>query len=186
MLTSRRLIHRLGALATALVVLLGSAAAGAQPPAPPDTVVRPSALTERDVDAAFKLVLRREIEAANAAMTAAFNRGDYLAAARFYTDDAQIIGPGGLRVTGRAAVDRYWTSIPAGARWTLEVLDLGGSAVSAWQLGRSTLVTPSRDGSGTTNTSVVDFIAIWQRQSDRSLKLYIDMYVPAPRPPAGR
>jgi ketosteroid isomerase-like protein len=179
MMMSRRSSRR-GALASALVVF-GCSTAAAQTP-PVDTTPRPATLSGRDVDAAFKHALRREIEAVNAAMTLEFNRGDYLGAARFYTDDAQIIGPGGVRVTGREAVDRYWNSIPAGATWKLEVLDVGGSTVSAWQLGRSTLVTPSRDSAGGTNTSVVDFIAIWKRQPDRSLKLYIDMYVPAPRP----
>ena len=126
--------------------------------------------------------IQREIAAINAAMAATFNRGDYLGAARFYTDDAQIIGAGGVRVTGREAVDRYWTSIPAGSAWRLDVLDAGGSRNSIWQLGRSTLVMPSRNGDGTTNTSVVDFIGVWKRQSDGTLKLYIDMYVPTPRP----
>jgi ketosteroid isomerase-like protein len=130
--------------------------------------------------------IRRELAAINDAMAATFNRGDYLGAARFYADDAQIIGPGGLRVTGRAAVDRYWTSIPAGSTWRLDVLDAGGGRNSPWQLGRSTLVTPSRSNDGTTNTSVVDFVAIWKRQADGTLKLYIDMYVPAPRPQGAR
>jgi ketosteroid isomerase-like protein len=126
--------------------------------------------------------IRRELAAVNAAMAATFNRGDYLGAARFYSDDAQIIGAGGVRVTGRAAVDRYWTSIPAGATWRLNVLDAGGSRDSMWQLGRSTLVMPSRNGDGTTNTSIVDFLGVWKRQADGTLKLYIDMYVPTPRP----
>ena len=38
--------------------------------------------------------IRRELAAVNAAMAATFNRGDYLGAARFYSDDAQIIGAG--------------------------------------------------------------------------------------------
>jgi ketosteroid isomerase-like protein len=186
MTMSRRSPRRSGALASALLLVLGGGTATAQQPAPVDTTARPQAVAGRDVDAAFKLALRRELEAINVAMTTAFNGGDYLAAARFYTDDAQIIGPGGVRVTGREAVDRYWTSLPRGSTWKLEVLDVGGSTASAWQLGRSTLVTPSREGAGTPNTSIVDFIAIWKRQPDRSLKLYIDMYVPAPRPPAQR
>ena len=128
--------------------------------------------------------IRRELAAINAAMAATFNRGDYLGAARFYSDDAQIIGPGGVRVTGRAAVDRYWTSIPAGSTWRLEVLDAGGGRNAPGQLGGSTLVMPSRSGDGTTSTSIVDFLAVWKRQADGTLKLYIDMYVPAPRPPA--
>lgn len=126
--------------------------------------------------------IRRELSAVNAAMAATFNRGDYLGAARFYSDDAQIIGAGGVRVSGREGVDRYWTSLPAGSTWRLDVLDAGGSRDSMWQLGRSTLVTPSRNGDGTTNTSIVDFLGVWKRQPDGTLKLYIDMYVPTPRP----
>jgi ketosteroid isomerase-like protein len=174
-------------LSTALAIALvgaGCRTAVAQPPA--SSGVEPKVITEADALAAFNLVIRRELEAVNAAMAATFNRGDYLGAARFYSDDAQIIGAGDVRVTGRAVIDRYWTSIPAGATWKLEVLDAGGSTVSVWQLGRSTLVTPSRATGGAADTSVVDFVAIWRRQPDRSLKLYIDMYVPSPRPPAGR
>jgi ketosteroid isomerase-like protein len=126
--------------------------------------------------------IRRELTAVNEAMAATFNRGDYLGAARFYSDDAQIIGAGNVRVNGRAAIDRYWTSIPAGSTWRLDVLDAGGNRNSIWQLGRSTLVMPSRNGDGTTNTSVVDFLGVWKRQPDGTLKLYIDMYVPTPRP----
>jgi ketosteroid isomerase-like protein len=133
-------------------------------------------------DAAEDRAIRRELSAINAAMAATFNRGDYLGAARFYSDDAQIIGAGGVRVTGRAAIDRYWTSIPAGSTWRLDVLDAGGGRNAPWQLGRSTLVMPSRGGSGEPNTSVVDFLGVWKRQPDGTLKLYIDMYVPAPRP----
>lgn len=130
--------------------------------------------------------IRRELAAVNAAMAATFNRGDYVGAARFYADDAQIIGAGGVRVTGRQGIDRYWTSIPPGATWRLDVLDAGGSRDSMWQLGRSTLVTPSRNGDGTTNTSIVDFLGVWKRQPDGTLKMYIDMYVPTPRPQPAR
>lgn len=130
--------------------------------------------------------IRREIAAVNAAMAATFNRGDYLGAARFYSDDAQIIGVGGVRVTGREGIDRYWTSIPAGSTWRLDVLDAGGSRDSIWELGRSTLVTPSRSNDGTANTSIVDFLGVWKRHPDGTLKLYIDMYVPTPQPRATR
>ena len=155
----------------ALALAMGAACRTAAP------VAQSQALEDR--------AIRRELAAINDAMAATFNRGDYLGAARFYTDDAQIIGPG-VRVTGRAAVDRYWTSLPAGATWRLDVLDAGGGRNSPWQLGRSTLVMPTRGGDGTTSTSVVDFLAVWRRQPDGALKLYIDMYVPVPRPAAPR
>jgi ketosteroid isomerase-like protein len=163
---SRRLSRR--PLLVELILLIGVAACRAAAP-----VAQSQVLEDR--------AIRRELAAINEAMAATFNRGDYLGAARFYSDDAQIIGPGGMHVIGRAAVDRYWTSIPAGSQWRLAVLDAGGGRNSPWQLGRSTLVMPSRNNDGTTQTSIVDFLAIWKRQLDGSLKLYIDMYVPAPR-----
>ena len=166
----------------AVILLLTAVTAGrvaAQNPAP-------APVGERDGMRAIDLVARREIAAVNEAMTSAFNRGDYLAAARFYTDDARIIGQGGVLVVGRQAVDRYWTSIPPGGKWKLEILDAGGGPTSPWQLGRSTLVMPSRSGDGTTHTSIVDFVAIYRRQPDRSLKLYIDMYVPSSAPAASK
>jgi ketosteroid isomerase-like protein len=154
--------------------LLVAALAGACRTAASVATATPQAVEDR--------AIRRELTAVNAEMAATFNRGDYLGAARFYSDDAQIIGTGGVRVTGRAAIDRYWTSIPAGSTWRLDVLDAGGSRDSPWQLGRSTLVMPGRDPGAASNTSIVDFVAVWKRQPDGTLKLYIDMYVPAPRP----
>lgn len=38
----------------------------------------------------------------------------------------------------------------------------------------------------TTSTSIVDFLGVWKRQADGTLKLYIDMYVSAPRPTPSR
>jgi ketosteroid isomerase-like protein len=165
---SRRSARCRTALVTFALTLTG---AGCQTAAVP--VAHSQALEDR--------AIRRELAAINAAMAATFNRGDHLGAAHFYADDAQIIGAGGVRVTGRAAIDRYWTSIPTGATWRLDLLDAGGGRNSPWQLGRSTLVVPSRSADGPPATSVVDFLGVWRRQGDGALKLYIDMYVPVPR-----
>ena len=137
----------------------------------------------RDGNDAPKTV-RQQVEAANLAMTTAFNRGDYQGAARGYADDARIIGPNGERVSGRAAIDRYWMGLPPKSNWKLEVLEVGGSPESPWQLGRSTLTMPGRDG-GPTSISVVDFVGVWKKQSDGTLKLYIDMWNPSPNSQAG-
>jgi ketosteroid isomerase-like protein len=169
---SRRPARRHTAFVTLALAVAGAACRTAAP------VAQSQALEDR--------AIRRELAAINAAMAATFNRGDYLGAAHFYADDAQIIAAGAPRVTGRAAIDRYWTSIPAGSTWRLDVLDAGGGRNSPWQLGRSTLVMPGRSGGGVTITSVVDFLGVWKRQADGTLKLYIDMYVPAPRPSASQ
>ena len=126
--------------------------------------------------------LRAEVERANQAMMKAFERGDFLAVARFYTDDARIIGPGGQRVTGREAIDAYWTSMSAegeggeGRAWKLEVLEVGGDAQTPYQVGRSTLSSTSVSGR---REMVSEFVGIWKRQPSGDLKLYIDIWHPA-------
>lgn len=117
--------------------------------------------------------IRTEVESVNRAMETAFNRGDLLAVARFYADDAVIMGPG-TRVRGRERVDQYWLGISNPKSWRLEVFEVGGSRDEPWQLGRSTLVSGS--SSGQDHTSVVDFIVLWRRQADGQLRIYVDMY----------
>jgi len=117
--------------------------------------------------------LRAEIEAVNRGMEAAFAKGDLLGVARFYADDAVLMGPDGERVRGRAEVDRYWTGIRNPRRWTLEVLDVGGSATEAYQLGRSSLVQLS---DGKERTSVTDFIVIWKRRPGGEWRIAVDMW----------
>jgi hypothetical protein len=74
---SRRLSRR--PLLVELILLIGVAACRAAAP-----VAQSQVLEDR--------AIRRELAAINEAMAATFNRGDYLGAARFYSDDAQIIG----------------------------------------------------------------------------------------------
>ena len=59
-------------------------------------------------------VLKQEIESLHRAMVAAF-RQDPATVARFYTDDASIMG-GGSRSVGRDEVDRYWSTLTDGGK----------------------------------------------------------------------
>jgi ketosteroid isomerase-like protein len=118
-------------------------------------------------------VLYDEIIRLNRAMEAAIGRGDVAAAARFYADDARILGPRGFEVSGRAAIDDYWASIGNARSWKLEAWDVGGSRDEAYQVGRSTLV---HGAPGQERTSVVEFVVIWKRQSDGQLRIALDFY----------
>jgi uncharacterized protein (TIGR02246 family) len=111
---------------------------------------------------------RAEIERLNKEMTAALERGDGLAVARMYADDARIVGPKRQEVRGREAIDRYWSRFKD-ARWTLEVKDVGGSKDDAYQIGVSTLTSPN-------GTYTCDFVLIWKRDSSGKLRIHLDLY----------
>ena len=119
--------------------------------------------------------IRREVEAVNRAMEEAFNRGDLVGVARFYADDARIMGPRGEIVQSRERLDRYWAGIRNmnPRSWKLDVIEVGGSRDEPWQLGRSTLVTGT---AGQEQSSITDFIVLWRRQADGQLRIYIDLY----------
>jgi uncharacterized protein (TIGR02246 family) len=135
------------------------------------TVARPAAAQQ---SAAASQALHAEVTRLNEEMMAAFQRGDRAAVARFYTDDARIVGPRRRVVQGREAIDRYWASVGSPAQWRLEVVEVGGSPEEAYQLGVSTLTSPGRDG--TPNTYTCDFVVIWKRQPDGKLRITLDQY----------
>lgn len=114
-----------------------------------------------------------EVRALNKAMTDAF-RGDPAAVARFYADDARIVGPRRETVRGRAAIDRYWLGIRGAKAWRLEVVEVGGSRTEAYQVGVSSLTSVRPDG--TESTYTCDFVVIWKRQPNGTLKIVLDLY----------
>jgi ketosteroid isomerase-like protein len=118
--------------------------------------------------------LRREVEALNARMVVALQQ-DRATVARFYADDATIVG-GGMRASGRAEIDRYWAEGPAFVDWKLEVLDVGGSCDSIWQRGLSTLTSTSG------RSMVTEFLSVLKRAPGGTLEYHLDMFVAA-RPP---
>lgn len=117
--------------------------------------------------------LRAEIEGINRQLEDAFNRKDMLAVARYYADDARLVGPRGQEVRGRAAIDAYWQNVRNPKSWRLEAFDIGGSRDEAYQFGRSTLV---QEGTAGDRTSVADFVVIWKRGPDGQLRIALDFY----------
>ena len=115
--------------------------------------------------------LRAEVVALHTAMVAAYGR-EPASVARYYTDDASILG-GGQRAVGRNQINQYWGSGPGGGDWTLEILEVGGDRQAPWVRGRSTLV--SRSG----RRMVTDYVGILKRQADGQLRFYVDMFVAA-------
>jgi ketosteroid isomerase-like protein len=117
--------------------------------------------------------MRAEVDSLNRAMVAAFDAAP-AGVARFYADSARIVGPRRSTVAGRVAIDRYWASIRPPAKWTLEVREVGGSYESIHQVGVSTLTSTRADG--TPDTYVCDFVVLWKRQPDGTLRITLDLY----------
>jgi ketosteroid isomerase-like protein len=116
--------------------------------------------------------LKAQIDSLHSAMVAAF-AADPASTAKFYTDDAGVVG-GGMRVVGRDGVNNYWKSIGAGSTWKLEVLDVGGIPEAPWVHGRSTLTGASG------RVSLTEYIGLLQRGVDGQLRFRLDAYAGGP------
>ena len=126
-------------------------------------------LAAREPDA----VLRAEIRNATRRLEERFRGGDLLGVADAYADDALLMGPGGLRVAGREAIDAYWSRIQEPVDWRIDIHEIGGGGDLAYELGTSHLTTV-RDGE--LHTSVVDFVVLWKRAKTASWRIAVDAY----------
>jgi ketosteroid isomerase-like protein len=117
--------------------------------------------------------IRREVTARIDQLLAAFRRDDPLGIARIFADDATMLGPQGLRVQGRAALDSYWQARPRPQSWEIETLEVGGSLDSPWQYARSIRVNSVE---GRPERSVTTFILVWKRGADGRLRIYLDLF----------
>jgi len=117
--------------------------------------------------------LRRIVVECNRKSIEAFKKGDLLAVARFYTDDATIYFPRDKKVHGREAIDRMWTSIKGPKDWKLETFEVGGTTEAIFEVGRSTLTC---EVNGKDATYACSYVVIWKRQKDGSYLTHTDIY----------
>lgn len=116
---------------------------------------------------------RAEVEARVAELLAAFRAGDAQGIANVFADDASILGPGGLRVVGRTAIDSYWVARPRPATWDIETLEVGGDADAPWHYARSIRVNHT---AARADTAVTTFMLVWKRSRDGKLRIYLDLF----------
>jgi ketosteroid isomerase-like protein len=138
------------------------------------TAAAPLAAQEPPTPSAVRQEMMAEIRSMNDSMEAAFNRGDMGAVAAFYADHARMRGPRGPEITGRAAIDAYWTGIRNPVKWRLDVLDVGGNRDLAYQVGRSHLTSRGRDGREQTYST--GFVVVWERQPNGALRMILDLW----------
>jgi len=118
--------------------------------------------------------LRAEIEAVcEKWRKAMLEDRDLLKVASFYADNGLIVDANGLYMTGREAIDNYWSDLPSASDWTLTTYFVDGRNGLIVQRGRSDL---TLNINGQDQTSSVEFTHLWQRQTDDTLKIVVDGY----------
>jgi uncharacterized protein (TIGR02246 family) len=113
------------------------------------------------------------IEKLNDAWTAAFNKGDAATVAAMYTEDADVLPPGGEMVKGRAAIEAFWRQAAqqfGDAKLTIvDLLPLGDKV--AREIGTVTLETKSQPP----QQIVGKYVVVW-RKSGADWKLATDIW----------
>ena len=140
----------------------------------------------------------------NMQMENAFRKGEMKKLASMYSDDGYLMSPNRKATHGRKAIDAYWERWHSPINWKLDVIavskneqdiyestywkkmtkkpkhwkeegiEIGASDVF-YQLGHSKIEYESDDGMH--QTSDVDFIIVWKKDTDGAYKIWIDTYV---------
>ena len=117
--------------------------------------------------------VRRGIEEADRRFMDAFNSGDVEGAARgVYTEDAQLLPPGGEMVQGRDTIAQWWTGAAPHMgleRVELSTVDLQPVGESVYQIGRATLTM----GGG--QQAEGKYVVIW-KQENGQWKWHVDIF----------
>src|SRR5688500_2886234 len=115
--------------------------------------------------------VREAVEAGNRAFVAAFLRGDSVAIANLYTENAQVIAPSAPIASGRSAIASFWKgSIESGIKdVTLQTIDVETAGNLAYETGTVRLV--AKNGTATE----ARYVVVWKRIGDQ-WKLHRDIW----------
>jgi ketosteroid isomerase-like protein len=128
---------------------------------------------DRNANTSRTRSLRQIVDECNRKSIADFKKGDMLAVARGYADDATIYFPRGKKVHGRKAIDRYWQGVKGAKDWKLETIEVGGTRDAIYEVGKSFLTTIV---DGKESTYVCDYVVIWKRQPDGTYRTHTDIF----------
>jgi uncharacterized protein (TIGR02246 family) len=116
--------------------------------------------------------VRRAIEEENRKFGAAAARKDYTGMAAIYTEDAKLLPPDALIVSGRKAIEEFWRAAARALGLidvTLKMIDLEVAADTAYEVGEADL---KRD-SGQTK---VKYLVVWVAGRDGQWRLHRDIW----------
>jgi uncharacterized protein (TIGR02246 family) len=125
---------------------------------------------------------RQAIQAANRALTEAFERGDAAAIAALYTEDAVLLPAGLPMVRGPAAIGAVFMGLRAfGAeRLDLRTVDLTVAGDTAYEVGAATVTIRLPGGEAVEDPG--KYVVVWQRRG-AGWKLHIDIFNSDTPPP---
>ena len=117
---------------------------------------------------------RQEITQLSKQFGEIFTAGDMSALAALYTEDGQVLPPGGPTAQGHQAIRQFWQGVrDAGIEAAeLQTLEVGGGGELAYEIGRGTLTVR---GGGGTSSVVVRYVVVWRRQGD-GWKMAVDTW----------
>ena len=121
-------------------------------------------------------VVKMQIEQNNALFSDALAAGDAAALAALYTPNAVLLPPDAVTVTGKAAIEEFWTAVIAsGAKGVrLTTLQLDGADDIAYEIG-SALLTVQPEGQDPMEVPG-KYIVVWKKGEDGTWRLHADIW----------
>ena len=107
-----------------------------------------------------------ELSQMNRDFAAALNKKDAVAAANCYFEDATVLPPGEVPVSGRANIQKYWEGAIAAGAFNVAVttISTGSSGDLGYETGRFQMST--RDSTGKVTTERGKYIELLKRDKD--------------------
>jgi ketosteroid isomerase-like protein len=122
--------------------------------------------------------VRQAIEAGNAGLIAAVEKGDSIAAASFYDDSAMAMPPGDNAAVAHAGIVRMFGAFSGFtvSNMKLVVHDVAASGDLASETGHYEWTLTPKAGGGKPMTDMGKYVVVWKKQPDGSYKLFRDIW----------
>lgn len=120
--------------------------------------------------------VRMALEEANMKFGEAVRKGDAVALAALYTDDATILPPESEMIQGKQGIEQFWNAlVQMGMKdAVLTIVDVFGSGDLAYEIGKAT-ITIQPEGQEPTEMKA-KYVVVWKHTDDGAWKLHVDIW----------
>jgi ketosteroid isomerase-like protein len=135
------------------------------------------AVLQQGAPATDVAAVRQAIEAGNAGLIAAMEKGDSVSAASFYDPEAMIMPHGMPASTGHGEIPKFFGEFLSTMKVSgmkLEVQNVVADGILAVETGRYVWTLAPATGKAMTESG--KYVVVWRKQSDGSWKLYRDIF----------